>query len=422
MKKIFMLSMLAAIISSSLLAQSLKEIEIMSQIGKTTDAKTGIDKFLADPKNQSSADGWYYKGRIYNAASFDSVRPKAEALELKASAFDAFVKAQTLDAKDTRLKSEDYGSYLNLYYGMYDLGATFFNKKEFDNSFNSFKKALEIRDYINSKKITFKDTDISSFDTSLVLNTAIAATQAKRTEDAVTYYKKIADAGIAGPSYLEVYQYLADHYAKAKDETNLQAVLTKGRTLYPGNEFWDEMELNQVTKNPDDKTALYAKYEDLTTKNPGSYTLNYNYAVEYYNSLYGNDARPKDAPAAKEKLSSILKNAIKTDKGIDATVLMTNHLYNLAADLSSAATMVKGTKPEDVKKKAELKKQALAKMDEVIPYAEASLSYYEKAPKLKGIDKANQKIIIGYLTEIYGMKGNTAKVAEYEKIKAGLGN
>ncbi|MCP9750319.1 lipopolysaccharide assembly protein LapB [Ferruginibacter sp. HRS2-29] len=421
MKKIFMLSILFAV-SAPLFAQSLKDIGTLVLLNKYADAKTSVDKFLAEPKNESSADAWYYKGRIYNALSYDTVNPRIEAMGLKSTSFDAFKKYQVLDAKDTRMKEEENASFLNLYYGFYDLGATFFNKKDFDNSTNAFKKALEVREYINSKKITYKETNVSAIDTSLILNVAIAATQAKKTSEAAAYYKKIVDAGIAGPGYLEVYQFLADYYAKANDQANLQPLLTQARAKYPENEFWDEVELNTVPKNTEDKTALYAKYDELLAKNPSNYNLNYNYAVEYYNSLYGNDGKPKDPVAAKAKLTSVLTQAIKYDKGVDATVLMTNHLYNIAADLSSAAVMVKGTKPEDVKKKAELKKQANAKMDELIPYAEKALKYYSEQPTLKGIQKGNQKIIVGYLIEIYGMKGDKAKVAEYEKVKAGLPN
>ncbi len=422
MKKIFMLAMLFAF-SASLFAQSLDDVNKNLLLGKTQEAKTGIDKVLADPKNANKADAWYYKGRVYNALSYDSTLPKSQTFALKSTAFDAFQKYQSLDSKDERLKDEDYKSYLDLYYGTYDLGAKFFGNKDFDASFNSFKKALEIREYMTAKNITFKDAPMSAFDTSLVLNTAIAGTQAKKEAEAVSYYKKLTDANIAGPGYLEVYQYLADYYIKAKDDANLKAIVDKGRKFYPEQEVWDEVELNQVPKNNDDKTALYAKYEELLAKSPNNYTLSYNYAVEYYNSLYGNDAKPKDIPGAKEKLTSILKQAIKNDKGIDATVLMTNHLYNVAADVSAAAQAVKGTKPEDVKKKADLKKQANAKMDEVIPYAENALTYFSaNQASLKTMQKANQKIILGYLSEIYSVKGNAAKAAEYEKLKTSLPN
>lgn len=419
MTKIFMLSMLFAF-TVPVFAQSIDDINKLVLTQQYAKAKTSIDQYLSDPKNAAKGDGWYYKGRIYNALSFDSTLPKSQVYELKSTAYDAFLKSQSLDAKDVRFKDEDYRSYLDLYFGMYDLGVVNFNKKDFDASFNSFKKAGDIKDYIISKKYTYKETTLQPFDTSLVLNTAIAAAQSKKEDQAAIYYQKLVDAGVTGDGYQEVYQTLADYYLKSKDQARLDALITKAKATYPNSDYWDELSISAITRDPNDKTPLYAKYDELLAKNPNSYLLAYNYAVEYYNSLYGKDAKPKDIPAAQQKLTDVLKTAIKNDKGIDATVLMTNHLYNIAADYSSDASMAKGTKPEDVKKKAELKKQANAKMDEMIPYAESALKYFSAQPTLKPIQKANQKIIVGYLVDVYGMKNDPKKVAEYQKINASL--
>ena len=418
MKKFLMLASLFAF-TAPVFSQTIDDIDKMVILQQYPKAKTSIDAFMADPKNANKADGWYYKGRIYNSLSYDSTLPKADAYNLKTTAYEAFLKAQTLDAKDTRLKTENYQSYLDLYYGFYDLGAQQFNKKDFNSSFNAFKKALDIRDYMTSKNYSYPDAKLPAFDTALVLNTAVAATQAKMIPEAVTYYTKIVDANVGGPGYEEIYGFLVENYAKKKDVANFNATISKARAKYPNDPYWDELELSMIPKDAD-KTALFAKYDELIARNPDNYGLSYNASVEYYNSLYGNDARPKDLDAAKARLTSLLKGAIKNDKGIDATVLLTNHLYNVAADYSSAASMIKGTKPEDVKKKNELKKQANAAMDEAIPYADAAMKWYAAQPTLKASQKANRSVVIGYLIDMYGVKGDKVKVAEYEKQKAAL--
>lgn len=421
MKKILMLLMLA-IFTTPMFAQTLDEINTLMVIRQFDKAKTNIDKYLAVPKNAEKADGWYFKGRIYNSLSYDSGVAKKDVYNLKMTALEAFKKYQALDPKDKRMIEEEHRSYLDLYYGIYDLGAAFFNQKDYEASFNAFKEALEVRDYIMAKKYIYQDAPLVAFDTSLVMNTAIAATQAKRDADAITYYRKIVDAGIAGENNLEIYQFLVDTYSKAKDEANLKLMLEKSRAAYPTNDFWDEVELNEIVRNPDDKTPLFAKYEELTTRNTKSYNLAYNYGVEYYNSIYGKDAKPADIPAAQAKLTTILKQAIANDKGYDATMLMTNHLYNIAAEFSSKASLIKGVKPEDVKKKNELKKESNTYMDEMIVYAESVLKHIAALPTKKGIDKANEKITLGYLIEVYGVKGDTKKVVEYEKFRDSLPN
>ena len=244
----------------------------------------------------------------------------------------------------------------------------------------------------------------------------MAATQSKKNDEAMMYYKKITDANVTEPQYVEVYQVLAEFYEKKKDSVNLAAILEKGRRIYPTNGYWDEIELKTISEKGN-KAELYAHYDELIAKKPNEYTLNYNYAIELYNSIYTPDKRPANETELKAKLTTVLKNTIALDKGIDATVLMTNHLYNVAADLSTAGTMIKGIKPEDKAKKAELKKQSNEKMDECIAYCNSAITWYEAQPSLKTSQKNVYKNVIGYLIDMYGVKGDTKKVAELEKKK-----
>ncbi len=413
MKKFFILLMMA-FSSGFVFSQDLNDINEFLGKKDYASAKAGIDKFLTDSKNNTKADGWYFKGRVYNAYSYDKSVPENSLYDLKNSAFEAFKKYQELDTKDLRMKMENYGSYLDLYYGFYDLGANLFNSKDFANSYKSFKKALEVESFILDKKYTYTQTSFNAMDTALILNIAIAATQAKMDDDAVIYYKKIVDAGISGETYLVVYEFLVEYYNKKNDAVNLADMLAKSKKLYPQNNYWNEIEINNIVKTGD-KQALYAKYDDMISKEPGNYALAYNYAVELYGAIYGKDAKFADDINMKEKFSNVLKTAIASDKGIDATVLMTNHLYNMAADLSAAAAVIKSTKPDDVKKKNELKALSSKKMDECINYSEQAVKYFEPKTDLNGMQNANYKIVLGYLSDIYNLKGDAKKAAEYDK-------
>ena len=173
------------------------------------------------------------------------------------------------------------------------------------------------------------------------------------------------------------------------------------------------MELDNIAAKGD-KAVLLAKYEELLGADPENFALNYNYAVELYNKIYGGDDKKADE-ASREKLTAVLKKAIAIDKGIDATVLMANHSYNMASDAGAAASMVKGTKPEDIKKKTELKAVSNKKMDDCIVYSDQVVKYYEGVPDLKAKQSANLKIVLGYLTDIYNLKGDAKKSAEYDK-------
>jgi hypothetical protein len=416
MKKIFILTGMLFWAAFSF-SQSLDDINELMGKKDYKAAKAGIDKYLSEGSNASKADGWYYKGRIYNSLSNDKTIAETELLDLKTTAFEAFKKYQQLDSKDLRMKLENYASYLDLYYGLYDLGANLFNKKSYPEAYSSFKKALEVEEYIQMKKYSYPQVTLAALDTSLVLNTAIAATQAKKEDESIPYYRKIVDANIAGDNYRDVYGYLVEYYNKKGDAASYADILAKGKKFYPKDNYWNQVELDNISKSGD-QTALFAKYDEMLAKDQGNFALAYNYAVELYNRIKKDD-KPTEGIELKDKLTSVLKIAIASDTGIDATVLLANHLYNMAVDYNNASIMIKGTKPDDVKKRNELKASSLKNADDCISYSEKAVKYFEpKVADLKASQKANYKIIMDYLTEMYNLKGNKAKVDEYTKKRA----
>ena len=417
MKKI---SILLLLLGSTIIgfSQSLDEINEMMGKKDYKNAKTGIDKYLLDTKNSAKPDGWYYKGRIYNSLSNEKTTAESEVYDLKNTAFEAFKKNQQLDPNDIRMKLENYTSYLDIYFGLYDFGANLFNAKNYPGAFDAFKKALEVEDYIKTKKYTYTQATLPAVDTSLILNTAKSALQSKNEDAAIAYYKKLTDANIAGESTLEAYESLVEYYNKKGDAAALTEALAKGKKYYPNDNYWNEIELNNISKTGG-QAALFAKYDEILAADPKNFNVAYNYAVDLYKKINARDAKDID-DATKEKLTSVLKIAIASDQGIDATVLMANHTYNMASDYLSAVSLIKGTKPEDVKKKADLKVLSNKKMDECIMYSDQAVKYFEGKTDLKAVQTANYKIVLGYLSEIYNLKGDKKKADEYDKKRAAV--
>ncbi len=408
------IGLLLSFFSFSALAQSLDDINKMMEKKQFKEAKTAIDANLNDPKNADKSDSWYFKGRIYNALSATPGMQAAEAYQLKTDAYNAFKKTQQLDNKEFRLKLENYVSYLDLYFGMFDIGANFFNNKEYNNAFNAFKSALEVKDFILAKNYIYTDATLNALDTALVLNTAIAAMQSDKKDSAAAYYRKLTDANVTGPSYKEVYEFLADYYAKKEDATNLNAILVKGRQFYPANEFWASLELDML-REKGDQAALFAKYEELMAANPTIFIIPYNYSIELYNSIYGRGEKPADEKAAKVMLTETIKKAIALDKSMEANLFMTKHLYNLSSDMSIAANLEK-----DAKKKAELVANTNKQMDEFLEYANKSVANFESQPELSNTQKAKMTELLVSMIEIYNFKKDTKKVAELEAKKSAL--
>ena len=398
-------------------AQSLDDIGKLMEKNKYAAAKVSIEKYIADPKNAASAEAWYYKGRIYNSLSKDSTVAKQDAYNLKQTAFDAFKKNQQLDKFDLRMKTEFFKSYLDLYLGFYDLGAQNFNLKNYPAAYNSFSKSQEMENFILSKNYLYDEIKLNKLDTALVMNIAASALQASDTLNAVINYRRITDAGITGLDYERVYEYLGRYYLEKKDNSNAQMILAKAKTAYPTNNFWNALEVEQISKSGDIK-ALLARYDELYNKDPRNFANSYNYAVEMYNSLWANVNKSPDT-ALFLKLTTVLKSAIAVDESMDATMLLNNHLFNVAADYSTKAALIKvikTTKPDELKKKKDLNASSINYMNELIPYGESMIKFLSAKTTLTTKQKINYKQVANYLSDAYRVKGDLKKSAEYDKI------
>jgi hypothetical protein len=420
MKKVLIFSMMLAIGARSY-AQSLDDIGKLFNSKQLQPAKAAIDKYFSDPKNANSSDGLYYKGKIYNEISKDANTAKKDAYDYKLIAFEAFKLQQVNDKKDIRMTFEQHLPYLDLYGGFYDLGVSQFNAKDFTLAYNAFEKALMMEKFILDRKYEYEGFKANKLDTALLINTAAAALNATDTANGIKHYRTITDAGVVGKDYEQVYEFLVSYYNAKKDVANLDVIMSKAKAAYPKNDFWDAVETENISKSGD-KKAIFARYESLLAKDPTSFINGYNYAIELYNSIYVKDYTTIDS-ATSAKLISVLKATIPNDKGNDANMLLTNHLFNIAADYSSRAALIKEgklAKPADLKKKKDLNAKALVKMDEMIPYAEKSLKYFQEQPKLSVNQKIKYQSVLANLSDVYNAKANPKKAAEYDALKAAI--
>ncbi|MEO7768001.1 MAG: hypothetical protein ABIS01_11265, partial [Ferruginibacter sp.] len=260
-----------SLVVSATYAQDINEIRNFALLGQTQKAKDAVDKFLAVPKNAQKADGWYYKGYVYNMLSKDSTKTIGQNAEMKATAFDAIKKYREIDPKGELMTQQNNSTLFDLYVGYYsDLGVKAYLAKDPAAAFDNFRRALEVHDYITTNSLVGNNGyKFSALDTMLTLYTAIAAAEAKKTDDAAIFYKKIVDAGIADPQYIDAYQVLAERYKTQKDKAAFADIIAKGRKLYPtNNEFWTAMEIEEATEGVG-KPEIFTKYEELMVKNPG---------------------------------------------------------------------------------------------------------------------------------------------------------
>jgi tetratricopeptide (TPR) repeat protein len=416
MNKLFLL-MAVSLMATATYAQDIKDIRNYTLLGQTQKAKELIDKYLTVPKNAAKGEGWYYKGFIYNQASKDSTKSITESAALKATAFEALKKYRELDPKAELLAEQNNSPLYDLYVGYYsELGVKAYVAKDPATAFEDFKKALEVHDYISANNLVGNNGfKFSALDTMLTLYTAIAANEAKKLDESTVYYKKITDAQIADPQFIDAYQVLADRYKASKDKAAFAEIIAKGKKLFPSNnEFWTAIEIEEATDGIG-KPEIFTKYDELMVKNPGNYTLPYNYGVELYRYIYSDEAKNVNTNDFKTKLPVVLKQAIAIKNTSEANFLLSNFLYNNSIDIFEEARKMKAVKPDELKKKKELQAQSDAQMNQAIPYAEAVIALFPGIAKPKGSEKVNYKQSLVILKNIYETKKDTAKVASYEK-------
>jgi hypothetical protein len=78
---------------------------------------------------------------------------------------------------------------------------------------------------------------------------------------------------------------------------------------------------------------------------------------------------------------------------------------------------IKSTKPEDTKRKTDLKAKAVARYDQAVPYTEKVASILEQkgVTTLNSKEKHTLKNMYIMLGDMYTLKGDKVKAADYDK-------
>ena len=419
--KTILLSCLLFLFFSIVSAQDFKKVKTYVDANQLDKAKTEIDALIA--KNPNNPEALYYESKVYGAIAaneqFKTLAPNGREV-----AFDAFKKAVDSD-KDNKLLllmvTDKYKPIFDLYSGYYDAGIQNFNsatttknKAYYDSAMNNFIKANNVGHYIYEKKWA-----LSEIDTPLVLNIGKAAINAENKEQALAAFKKLADSNIVrtkddADGYELAYQWLALHYRDAKDDANLLKYSNLGKQNFPKSDYFDAVLLDyyRANKNYDE---LFKKYQEVVTKFPDSAKYHFNYANEVFNYIYNSDASTKIAN--REGLLKTVGSELEKAYSISANDVTTNWLlgqyyFNAGIDLRDKALAIKGTKPEDVKAKADLIAQAKASYTKAIPYTEKALAGLEEG--FKKSEKSRYKSVADLMQRIYQSLGQNDKVKVYE--------
>lgn len=417
MKKLLLTAMLATTVLG-LSAQNLEKIKGNLKAKKYTEAKDQIETFLANEKNAKNLEAMYTKAKIYAEIAQDPA-VASTVPDAKAISFEALKKYVDADEKGQLvfLQLDNYKPIMDVYQGYFKAGADDYNANKFETAFTNFKNCLEVSEYMVGKKWSNLNLD-----TTVVLYAGISAEKSSKRDEAAIYYSKLADAKVNGEGMVEIYKWLVDYnYNQKKDTDAAKKYLALGKEVFPEDKFWPAYELD-IARDGGDKAELFKQYEAVLTGDPTNTSIRYNYAVELYSEGYKPEVaqRPANSTELISKAEAELKKVVAEKADYAAAYLVLGQIqYNQGVDLNTENKAIRPPqggrlKPEELKRKEELRGLIAQKFDAAIPYFEKVDALLGSAGKLKMEQKTYLKDAYDLLITIYDNKQDKDKLKVYE--------
>ena len=320
MKKLLFLAIFA-FVSQMLNAQDLKKVQTSYMLNRFEEAKTELDKVLADPKQQTKIEALYWNSKVdaaifkkaaanqikvgnskndvekqmgkpsniskitsekdYNELyfypgaeiGFDTngivkyiheldnainLKIKAPVKEMK-DADEAFKKYIAVDPAYAQVKEKGAEGFFDMYGTAYSIGVKVFNDKKWEDAIVNFMVAVDYSDIIFKNKWTSSSIP---FDTTSILFLGYSYQNATKNAEAVKQYTRLADGKVGGESNIDMYKFLANQFTITKNEANFTKYIAISKELYPKEvKIWEEFEIEYMDENLTlkQKTDMYDK-------------------------------------------------------------------------------------------------------------------------------------------------------------------
>ncbi len=426
MKKVFFLS--TFILSVFLVqAQKYDEIKVKLTLNQLKPAKDDLDKNWSTAKFTSKPEAYMLKTAIYAALAMEETTkktPEGDALANEADA--AFKKYKEMDPALTLVDDPIYqNGPVNLYSSFYSGGYNDYTTKKWESSFGKFKKAVDMSDFLISKKLL-----TVPIDTNVLILAGITAENSNHKDEAAVFYGRLADKKIVGDGFESVYRFLVGHYFTKKDYASFEKYKAVGRELYPKSDFFTYDKIDFAIGLEPDFNAKVKAVEEMLAADPNNFKANQILGEIIYDTL-----NPRDENAAayanpdeleKKMVAAFAKASAAEPKNELPLIFTGDHFINKAVKANKeredhAAEMKARTKPgtmaskEDIAKRDMLdKKYGDALEGARDPYEKTAAIFLvkpkseEKNQALR--DKTQYKKVASYLADIYAFKKAQAKL------------
>jgi len=336
-------------------------------------AKKAIDesytKQLETPftKPKDLTKMYFYRGVVYLDYLMMSVFDKNILNEIsnngeqniKEATFGSFKKCLELDVKN-QWKSDitnKISTYRNI---SINSGVDFFQKKNYQNAYESFKIAVEMYSVITLK------------DTLAMINAALSAEKMKNYDEAFNYYKMCADHnyGVGAEMYQSMIRVL--NASEVKNEKQILSVIQEGKLRFPKDYVLNIEEFNYWYSKGNNEKAQLA-LENAIESDPTNKILHFNIGVTYDNisNKYHDENKHDLAFNYMNKAIIGYENAIKLDSTyVDAYYNLGALYYNQSITSKSVAGDYSGEKYDlEMKKADNMLKKAIPLLEKVLTFS-----------------------------------------------------
>lgn len=412
MKKLVILIITIAVYTT-VKAQDITTAEYQYSQGQYDKAKTTIDEALkGNFKNDPKALIWKHK--IYQTLGLNA-KP-ADGTTILIAGFEALKKAMAMpggtDASIKILGLKTNEGFNNYYTAFINNGSALLNAKDNTGAFESFKNALAVSSYFYEQKMI-----TTSLDTMLTFYAGYTAMQAKKTDETVYYFKKLADANANGTDLQIAYGWLCNYYLTDKnDAATARIYCDKGLKFYATDEYLLSKK-NEVERASGNMNTLFKNYEDIIRSGKATYTDYLAYGAELYDYLYVDIKATTDKAAREAKLFEVLNKAYELKNSSSSVNYILGMSYTSKA-LELDAETKKTTTPATQKDK--LKKERDSYVEKSITHLENAVAIYAKKTEQTETDKQNYKTSLQQLVNLYRFTANATKQAATEEKLKGL--
>jgi hypothetical protein len=436
MKKVLLFAMFAVTIQLAN-AQDLKKVQTVYILNKFDDAKTEIDKVMADPKQNTKPEALFWKAKIYATLYKDTLlRAKYSAVTKEAE--EALRSYAASDPGFIQVKDKGADPFFDLQGGLFVDGIKAFNKKNWALAASDFQSSIEFSDVMFKNKWT---NTTMAFDSTSILYLAYANQNGGKPAEAIKSYTRLADnkvAAINGESIEDSYKFIANYYSTQKDEPNFKKYVGIARELFPKFPA-DEFEIDYLDNNYSlqQKADLYDKDDAAGTLSEQKYLTFGDIFVhakekEKLDSTAGVKYAQKAGEAFKKAYGKNNQNAIAA---FNVGIIYYNiysayddiHSYNIRSMQAINSANAEKPAEKDPKKKvaaeaalkakldpyrtanAELEKPMMENLDIALEWLEKSYTVLKDKPQKTATEKNIASKSVDFLANLYAYKRDRLK-------------